>query len=751
MRKLMWLTVGFAGACWLGACFNLEYWFLPLTAGFVFAAVGMLCLTQWRRQFRIGAVILLGCAVGTGWFWLFNRLYLSQAEALDGKTEAAQITISDYSWETDYGTAADGYVVLAGKKYRVRVYLKETQNLVPGDQVETDFRFQLTTGKSEEATYHRGEGIYLLAYQTKDAHYVYSDYLKAADLPAYLRLLLTNTIDRLYTQDAACFARALLLGDDTQLDYETDTALKVSGIRHIVAVSGLHITILFSVIAFLSGRRRYLMALVGIPVLILFAAVVGFTPSVTRACVMQIFMILALLVNREYDPPTALAFSALMMLMINPMVITSISFQLSVCCMTGIFLFSGRIRSWLLDEKRLGRFKTGKRRRKLIRWFCATVSVTLGATIMTTPLSAYYFGAVSLVGILTNLLTLWVVTLLFCGILLSCGVGLVWFTAGKGIAWIISWGIRYVLLVAKGLAAFPLAAVYTRSNAIVAWLIFCYGLLTGFLLLKNRRYPVLLGCGVVVSLCIALLVSWIQPLTGECRLTVLDVGQGQCILFQSEGKTYVVDCGGSFDNQASDAAAETLLSQGIARMDGLILTHYDKDHAGGVEGLLGRIPADQVFLPALSDRDGRKSGIQNRAGDGGISVTEDLRLSYGHTQITIFAPDNGKSGNESGLFVLFQTENCDILITGDNDTGAERALLHRTELPELEVLIVGHHGSKYSTCEELLAATRPEVAIVSVAAGNSYGHPTQETLDRLEKYGCAVYRTDLDGTVIYKG
>ena len=751
MRKLMWFTVGFAGACWLGACFNLEYWFLPLTAGFVFAAVGMLCLTQWRRQFRIGAVILLGCAVGTGWFWLFNRLYLSEAEALDGKTEAAQIAISDYSWETDYGIAADGYVVLDGKKYRVRVYLKETQNLVPGDQVETEFRFRLTTGKSEEATYHRGEGIYLLAYQTGDAQYVYSDYLKAADLPAYLRLLLTNTIDRLYPQDAACFARALLLGDDTQLDYETDTALKVSGIRHIVAVSGLHITILFSMIAFLAGRRRSLMALVGIPVLILFAAVVGFTPSVIRACVMQIFMILALLVNREYDPPTALAFSALMLLLINPMVITSISFQLSVCCMIGIFLFSGRIRSWLLDEKRLGRFKTGKRRRKCIRWFCETVSVTLGATIMTTPLSAYYFGAVSLVGILTNLLTLWVVTLLFCGILLSCGVGLVWFAAGKWIAWILSWGIRYVLLVAKGLAAFPLAAVYTRSNAIVVWLIFCYGLLTGFLLLKNRRYPVLLGCGVVVSLCIALLVSWLQPLTGECRLTVLDVGQGQCILFQSEGKTYVVDCGGSFDSQASDAAAETLLSQGIARMDGLILTHYDRDHAGGAEGLLGRIPADQVFLPALSDRDDRKSGILNRAGDSGISVTEDLRLSYGHTQITIFAPDDGKSGSESGLCVLFQTENCDILITGDNDTGAERALLHRTELPELEVLIVGHHGSKYSTGEELLAAARPEVAIISVAAGNSYGHPAQETLDRLEKYGCAVYRTDLDGTVIYKG
>ena len=103
------------------------------------------------------------------------------------------------------------------------------------------------------------------------------------------------------------------------------------------------------------------------------------------------------------------------------------------------------------------------------------------------------------------------------------------------------------------------------------------------------------------------------------------------------------------------------------------------------------------------------------------------------------------------LVFLLKYNDFDAIFTGDISAEQEEELVGSGVLRNVELLKVGHHGSKYSTCEELLAATRPEVAIVSVAAGNSYGHPTQETLDRLEKYGCAVYRTDLDGTVIYKG
>ena len=100
---------------------------------------------------------------------------------------------------------------------------------------------------------------------------------------------------------------------------------------------------------------------------------------------------------------------------------------------------------------------------------------------------------------------------------------------------------------------------------------------------------------------------------------------------------------------------------------------------------------------------------------------------------------------------MTQTEKCDILITGDRSAKGERELIEHMTLPELEVLIVGHHGSKSSTCRELLIKTSPEIAIISVGEDNSYGHPADEVLQRLKQYGCIIYRTDLDGTIIYRG
>ena len=228
-------------------------------------------------------------------------------------------------------------------------------------------------------------------------------------------------------------------------------------------------------------------------------------------------------------------------------------------------------------------------------------------------------------------------------------------------------------------------------------------------------------------------------------MTVLDVGQGQCILLQSEGRTWMVDCGGSNDADAADVAADTLLSQGVTRLDGVILTHYDRDHAGGLLNLLTRIPADTVLLPDMEDPECIGDWIDN-----GVLVDRDTTIAYGATVLTAFAPMMGETGNESSLCVLFRAANCDILITGDRSALGEAVLMQHTELPKLEILIAGHHGSAGSTSEELLAVTRPAIVAISAGENNPYGHPSGELLARLTQYGCAVYRTDLDGNLIFR-
>lgn len=742
----MWFAIGFAAACGLCAYILPERWMLPLMA-----VAFLLCLAVWilggkGKLPRKIAWALLGCAIGLGWFAGFRQQYLSGAIALDGVTRTAVITATDYGWDTTYGTAADGTLELGGKTYQIRFYVNEKLEIKPGDRVSGEFRFRVTTPDGmEEATYHQGKGIFLLAYQRDWVEITPGAEEDIRFLPARLRRSITDSIQKAFPEDTFAFAQALLLGDSTELDYETDTAFKISGIRHIIAVSGLHVSILYSLLSAVTFKRRYLTAMVGIPVLALFAAVAGFTPSVTRACIMVGLMMTATAFNKEYDGPTELGFAALVMLAVNPLTITSVSFQLSAISVAGIFCFNSPILEWL--KKHLGEGKGKGLKARLTRWFSSSVSVTLSATSLTTPLCAYYFGTVSLIGILTNLLTLWAVSFIFYGIMAVCLLSLLSLSGAKLLAGAVSWLIRYVLTAAKLCAKVPLAAVYTKSVYIVLWLIFVYLLLAAFLLMKKKRPFQLLCCG-ILGLCVALLCSWVEPLTDECRVTVLDVGQGQSILLQSEGRTYLVDCGGDYADATADIVAETLLSQGITRLDGIILTHYDDDHAAGVRYLLTRIDTDYLIIPDTEDH-GVGDTITSLTTGQTIRVWEDVDVTFGGAKLTIFGPIYSGSSNENSLCILFEAGNYAILITGDRSAFGERMLLREHDLPRVDLLIAGHHGSRYSTSEELLEAVRPYTVAISVG-DNSYGHPSGEVLERLEKYGCAVYRTDENGTIIYR-
>lgn len=592
MRKLMWLTLGFGAACALSAYLLPGKWVFWCALG---AAV-LAGIVRWPFRGRRAAVLLLGACLGFAWFGAFRAVFLADAVEMDGEITSAEVRISDYSYQTDYGSAADGTVKLGGRTYQARIYFRENLDLEPGETMTGDFRFRVTTPEgSEDATYHKGRGIFLILYQKGELRRDREDRLTWRDRVAVLGRAIRENLENSFPEDTEPFAKALLLGDTRDLDYETNTAFKVSGIRHVVAVSGLHVSILFALLSAVTFRKRGLTALVGFPVLLLFAALAGFTPSITRSVLMWCLILLGKLVDREYDGATALSFAALVMLVVNPLVITDVGFQLSVGSVAGIFLFSGPIRKGMVSW--MGEGKKGSLRRKVTRWFTGSVSVTLGAMVFTTPLAAWYFGAVSLVGVVTNLLVLWVIGAIFYGLLAVAALGFCWEAGAAALAKVLAWPIRYVLVVSKFVAKFPLAAVYTVSPYIVAWLVFVYVLLLVFGCRKDRRVGTLLCCG-VLGLCLALTASWGEPMLDDFRFTVLDVGQGQCLLVQNEGRIFMVDCGGSYDSDTADLAAEKLLSWGIPRIDGLVLTHYDRDHAGGAAGLLSRVGADVVIAPA---------------------------------------------------------------------------------------------------------------------------------------------------------
>ena len=745
MRKLMWIALGFALMCaataYLGGL-------VTLCIGLVAVVVGITALIIGRTnvRFRILGLICVGLVFGLVVCGIYFANSLSKAESFHNREITIHATVTDYSFSTDHGSAAAVKAMIDGEEFSAQLYFSEDLSLKPGDQVDGTFRTEYTGGA--DATFHFGKGILLLGYQRDEITVTESDGVPLSLMSAVWRRDIVNTLDQCFSGDCAAFVKALLLGDRTEVDYELSTAFKVTGISHIIAVSGMHVSILASAIYILGAKRRWLMALLGVPAVLIFGAIAGFTPSITRACIMQVLLLLALILDRDYDPLTSLAAAAGIMLCINPMVITSVSFQLSFGCMAGIFLFSSRV------YQRMAAFAFWKDAKpksilSLLRlWIAGSISLTLGAMAFTAPLCAVHFGAVSLMGILTNLLVIWLVSLIFPCIVLVCLLAAISMPLAGFLGGIISYPIHWMLQFVRWLSGFPLCAVYVQSVFIIAWLIIGYGMFLLFLLAKKKGSSAF-AVACVIELCLALMISWAVPRSCDVQMTVLDVGQGQCVILSAKGRTFVIDCGGDYDESAADLAAETLLSQGIYRIDGLILTHFDRDHAGGAAYFLSRIPTDRVFLSPTGETSNLRQSIESEAGERVNYVSQDKILTWDDCSITIFAPVLSNSDNESGISVLFSGGNCDILITGDMNTLGETLLLTSREIPKLEALVVGHHGSKSSTSTRLLDATMPEVAIISVGE-NTYGHPTKVVLDRLEEYGCEIHRTDSEGTVIFR-
>jgi competence protein ComEC len=236
---------------------------------------------------------------------------------------------------------------------------------------------------------------------------------------------------------------------------------------------------------------------------------------------------------------------------------------------------------------------------------------------------------------------------------------------------------------------------------------------------------------------------------GLATAAMLDVGQGQCVLLRVGSRTALVDCGGSSLDNAGDRAADWLADRGIQTLDLLILTHFHTDHAGGVPELFQRIPISVLAVPQGDDGTPLQSEILALAAEHStqvVSVQDDRTLPFGPGLLRLYAPLGAGETNEEGLSVLCSVGQWDMLLTGDMDGTVEQRLIKYGNLPDLEVLVAGHHGSDSSTSEELLAATRPEQVLISVGY-NTYGHPSAEMLRRAAAYGAEIYRTDLMGDI----
>ena len=377
----------------------------------------------------------------------------------------------------------------------------------------------------------------------------------------------------------------------------------------------------------------------------------------------------------------------------------------------------------------------------------------LSLTSFALPITALQFGTVSLAAPVVNVLALWMLSIVFCAGLLTALLALALPAAAGVCAWALSWPVRLVLLLVRSAAKLPFAALYLENGYLIAAAAFLYGLAL-LLALRPRavRFWQAAAAAVLVTAC-CMGLSCADYALPEACFSMLDVGQGQCLVSRSGESVSVIDCGGQED-ASGETAARFLLARGVTQVDRLILTHFDADHCNGVRQLLRRVQVDTLYIPELSPSSRLRTQILLAAAEGGTSiryVTQDLVLPQAGGSLTIFAPTGEKDEENAGLCVLAACEKYDILITGDLTAQAEYRLLSLHTLPQAAVLVAGHHGAATSTSGALLRAVRPEAVFISAGADNRFGHPAAQTLARIRQSGAAVYRTDLSGTITIRG
>lgn len=741
-----------AAAVFLSFYFLPHLGLLPAIISCTLAATGIFFLRRRNDGMKRLFLCLLGASLGFSVYLLHWNLVMPWTERMDGTEQ--HLTVRLMEEPTNGGYYIRIHVQNMGTPkldLMLYDYRGEEFELRPGEILQV-------TAKLRRADLIRGEksGNYLsrnilLTGTVRELTPVGRCHPTIRTVAADLSARLSRYAAGFFSPDTSVFLRALLLGDKSDFydDLPLYASMRGAGFMHVVAVSGMHIAFLVGMIQLFFGAKPS-SSVAGILLVWFFVFLTGASPSAVRAGTMQSVLLLAPIFRRENDPLTSLAAALALILLANPFACASISLQLSFSAMAGMVLLAEPLTAAMLNA--LGRSEESRLRAPI-----AVVASSIAVLICSAPLSSIHFGTLALWAPITNLLGLWAVSLCFCMGWIACAAGqlLTMFPFLRQIlAFPAEMLARYLIWLARTVCQLPHHLISMNGTGMRLWLLLSYALvLIAWRTRAGHRFRVFLPLGLCTVTLVAILriTAWSYQ-SAELVISALDVGQGECVCVLSGDRTLMFDCGsiGTLDN-ASETAADWLEGAGRKRVDTLILSHLHEDHTNGVPLLLELMPVEEIVLSPDADADeGMLSEIQAAAMRHGTTVTyltRDTQKSYGKIQLQMFAPPEDSSENERCIISLVSVGDYDMLFTGDSLKNTEMDLIERHELPDMELLIVGHHGSKTSSDPAFLEAIRAEDAIISVGRNNSYGHPAWQTLMHLQMAGCNVYRTDRNGTV----
>jgi competence protein ComEC len=552
---------------------------------------------------------------------------------------------------------------------------------------------------------------------------------------ACLSGLLRTRVERAYRSagpdtPGKALARALVLGDASPFPLEWKRGLRVTGLYHLLSVSGVHVALVAGAVWLLAGwLPRALRLLLMLAAIGLYLLLVGPLPALVRAAVMGLLAVTALLVERPPAAVNALGWAVILLVLEKPDVVLSVAFQLTVAATAGLLLVAPPLaRRWT----------------RLPRWLSGSLAASVGAQLLTIPWAVPRFYLLAPLAPLFNL-----AAVPWTG--LALGVSLIW----TAIALVSPPAAGALLPVLDFLVA-PFSwpartgpAVWFPVPIVLSpWMAWLLALLLGLVLLARPRWAIAGAVALVALLSCSL------PATHGVELAMLDVGQGDAILLRDGPRAMLVDGGGwKTGDLGGRVLLPALLAEGVRRIDAVVMTHPDRDHCGGLVDIAAYLPVEEVWMgPGWGD-EGCAGRLAVLPGTRVRHLWAGRTAALGRWSFRVLhpAPDEDRGTNERSLVIRAEALGRSVLLTGDVESWAEMRLLSCCERDvRVDVLKVAHHGSKTSSTESFLEAARPKLALISAGVNNLYHHPSPVILDRLEEHGVRVLRTDRDGMILVR-
>ncbi|HBN82362.1 MAG TPA: DNA internalization-related competence protein ComEC/Rec2, partial [Clostridiales bacterium] len=631
----------------------------------------------------------------------------------------------------------------------VTMNCSKDDSLLPGDLIQFLGTLSIPTGQRNPGNFNE---LHYMASKKLSAKinypkidHVQKEYQKKPVIRSaiQLRRIIIERIEKLYPEKHAALLSGMTIGYTGGMDDTTLESFTLSGLSHIIAVSGAHVAFIMMPLLFLTkklGLNIFVSNLLYLPVIIFYAFLTGLEASVVRATVMAGIGFMSTPLLRKSDTLNTLCVSCLILLLYNPFMVLGVGFILSYGATLGIILLLPHLRNLTVFKKLQG-FVTD------------TFLCSLAATLSILPFCVKYFYMVTPYSLIANMLVIPFTGLItICGILSIC----LPLSLGKILSYPVIAMLEFAMRITGGISTLRGAKLLLNIPSIYQITIY-YLILYCFLFKKGRSLKEKPLRVVLVSIALLFVINFSLFHRDQTTVTFIDVGQGDSIYIKTaNNKVFLVDGGGSVTyDVGQNTVMPFLLSQHARKIDGMFSTHNDLDHIGGLVSVADNLIVKNAFLPYQYQYSNNNTvtSLMNNSKKVTFVHTGQTVIIDKDTSIKVLWPpitkEDSDDKNHLSLVLLFQYKDFKVLLTGDLDGEGVTGMMPYKQEMDCTVLKIPHHGGDNTRTEDLIQQSSPNLAIISVGR-NKYGHPTQKVLDLLEQYDVPVLRTDDCGAITIK-